>query len=253
MQNHTSTVSIVIPAKNEERYLPRLLKDLHQQTHVPEQIILADAQSTDRTREIGAEHGCLIVEGDMPGPGRNAGAKISTGEILLFLDADVQIRNRFFIEAALEEFNKQHFDLAAPDIHLIGGNRADKFGHDFYNFYVRLWGARWPHAPGFCTFIRRSLFEQIGGFDPSVILCEDHELAQRARKHGKFGILESVSIGVTDRRLRRDGGLVVAAKYVLAELHMLILGPIRHNAFHYDFGYDLDKDGVKGVDEVDGV
>lgn len=241
MQQTARTVSVVIPAKNEERYLPILLGGLEKQTHRPEQIILADAQSTDKTRQIAEEHGCLIVEGGMPGLGRNAGAKIATGDVILFLDADVQINNKYFIEAALEEFNKKQLDIAAPDIHLVNGRLLDKIGHDFYNFYVRMWGAWRPHAPGFCIFIRRLLFEDIGGFDPSILLCEDHELAKRAGKRGKFGFLDSVSIGVTDRRLRRDGGFVVAVKYVLAEIHMMLLGPIRHNLFRYDFGYDEDK------------
>lgn len=241
MQKAQPTVSVVIPAKNEERYLPILLKGLEKQTLKPVQIILADAQSTDKTRDIGRQHGCTIVDGGMPGPGRNAGAKVATGDILLFLDADVQIDNKYFIEAAVEEFEKKHFDIATPDIHLVSGRRLDKVGHDFYNFYVRMWGAWRPHAPGFCIFIRRSLFESIGGFDPSILLCEDHELAKRAGKRGKFGFLDSVSIGVTDRRLRRDGGFVVAVKYVLAEFHMVFLGPIRHNLFHYDFGYDDDR------------
>jgi glycosyltransferase involved in cell wall biosynthesis len=240
MQNKL-TVSVVIPAKNEERYLPFLFAGLDKQTHKPEQIILADAHSTDKTREIALAHGCMIVPGGMPGPGRNAGARAATSDVILFLDADVRIDDPHFIENALAEFGRQQLDIATPNIHLVNGTAADRLGHELYNFYVRLWGAWRPHAPGFCIFIRRVLFEKIGGFDETILLCEDHELASRAGKSGKFGFLESVSIGVTDRRLRRDGGLVVAAKYVLAELHMLFLGPIRHNYFRYDFGYDEDK------------
>lgn len=235
------TVSIVIPAKNEERYLPILLAGLDRQTHRPMQVIVADAKSTDRTREIATQHGCTIVPGGMPGLGRNAGAKLATGDVLLFLDADVQIDDPKFIEHALEEFDRNQLEIAAPDINLLNGTTADRLGHNFYNLYVRLWGRWRPHAPGFCIFIRRQLFEKIGGFDVTVLLCEDHELAQRAGKQGKFGFLNSVSIGVTDRRLRRDGGWIVAGKYILAELHMIFLGPIRHNRFRYDFGYDEDK------------
>ena len=237
----TPTVSIVIPAKNEERYLPLLLEGLAKQTVLPQQIILADADSTDKTRDIARQHGCTIVEGGLPGVGRNAGAKIATGDVLLFLDADVQIVDPKFIESALNEFTAKHFDIAAPDVSLLSGRLADKFGHWFYNHYVRLWGAWRPHAPGFCIFMRRSLFEAVGGFDPSILLAEDHELAQRAGKQGKFGFLDSVNVGVTDRRFRRDGAFKVGAKYVLAEFHMLLIGPIRHNLFHYDFGYDDDR------------
>lgn len=237
----TPTVSIVIPAKNEERYLPLLLEGLAKQTQKPAQIILADAQSTDGTREIAKQHGCLIVEGGLPGVGRNAGAKLATGDILLFLDADVQINDSKFIESALKEFTTKQFDIAAPDVSLMSGRPVDKLGHWFYNHYVRLWGTWRPHAPGFCIFMRRALFNEIGGFDPTILLAEDHELAQRAGKRGKFGFLDSVSVGVTDRRFRRDGSCKVAFKYILGELHMLFLGPIRHNLFHYDFGYDDDR------------
>lgn len=237
-----ATLSIIIPAKNEERYLPLLFKSLEQQTRQPDQVILADAQSTDATRELALRYGCSVVDGGMPGPGRNAGAKLATGDILLFLDADVQLTDKNFLKHALEEFERRRLDIATNDVHLLQGRWCDRVGHNFYNLYVRAWGAWRPHAPGFCIFIRRPLFEAIQGFDPTIFLGEDHELACRAGKQGKFGFLNSVSIGVTDRRLRRDGGLVVSVKYVLAELHMLFLGPIRHNAFHYDFGYDEDKD-----------
>ena len=235
------TISIIIPAKNEERYLPTLLNDLKQQTRPPNQILLADANSTDHTRDLGIGSGCAIVEGGLPGIGRNAGAKLATGDFLLFLDADVHINDPKFIELALEELETRQLDVAAPDIYMVSGNRAEQFGHNFYNWYVRLWGTVRPHAPGFCTFIRRSLFEDIGGYDPTILFCEDHDLAARAGKRGRFAILNSVTIGVTDRRLRRDGRLVVVIKYILAEVHMMIFGPIRHNLFHYDFGYDEDS------------
>lgn len=240
---HTSmiSISVIIPAKNEARYLPGLLKALREQTRQPQQIILADAHSTDATREIASAAGCTIVDGGLPGVGRNAGAKVATGEVLLFLDADAQITDNQFLEKAIGEMMRRGFDITSPDIALHGGTRFDRLGHTLYNKYVRLWGAKRPHAPGFCIFIRRTLFEKIGGFDESILLAEDHDLAMRAGKQGKFGFLDTVTIGVTDRRFRRDGTWMIVAKYILAEFHIFFLGPIRHNFFRYDFGYDEDK------------
>ncbi|MDQ5951946.1 MAG: hypothetical protein QG626_73 [Patescibacteria group bacterium] len=233
-----TSVSVIIPAKNEARYLPGLLAALKTQTYQPLEIILADAASTDNTRQIAEAAGCKIVAGGLPGAGRNAGAAVATGELLLFLDADAQITDSRFLELAVTEIQDKHFAIATPDIRLQGGNWADRFGHALYNLYVRAWGAWRPHAPGFCIFITRALFEKIKGFDESIKLAEDHELAMRAGKLGTFGFLNTVTIAVTDRRFRRDGSFKIAGKYVLAELHMFFLGPIRHDYFHYDFGYD---------------
>lgn len=235
------TLSVVIPAKNEERCLPILLDGLKAQTIVPNEIVVADAGSTDKTREEALAHNCVVVAGGLPGAGRNAGALLATGEWLLFLDADVQLCDPKFIEHALIEIENRQLDLASPDVHLLGGNLVDKVGHYLYNRYVRMWGAKLPHAPGFCIFIRRSLFEKVGGFDTSITLAEDHELAQRAGRLGRFGILNSPGICVTDRRFRRDGSWRVAIKYIFGELHMIFLGPIRHERFNYEFGYDEDN------------
>ena len=86
-------VSIVVPTKNEEAYLPILLASLRGQTFQDFEIIVADAHSTDRTREIALQAGAKVVDGGMPGPGRNRGAAVAQGEIIFFFDADVILRH----------------------------------------------------------------------------------------------------------------------------------------------------------------
>ena len=92
-------ISIIIPAYNEEKYLPKLLECIKKQTYKGYEIIVADAGSKDRTGQIAKKYGCKVVKGGMPAVGRNNGAKVAKGNILLFLDADVQI-NRDFIKKA---------------------------------------------------------------------------------------------------------------------------------------------------------
>ena len=232
------TLSVIIPTKNEERYLPRLLEALKQQTYTPLQIIVADAKSTDRTRELAEQSGCLVVDGGLPGPGRNAGAKAATGDLLFFIDADAIIEDREFFAKAIAEFTERNFDIATADIYLEQGSKFEHAAHRFYNWYVRWWGSRHPHAPGFCILMRRRVFEAIHGFDETVLLAEDHDLVGRAGKIGAFGILNNVKMGASERRLRRDGWFKLLPTYIFGELHMLSLGPIRHNFFRYDFGYD---------------
>lgn len=235
-----STISIVIPTKNEEYFLPSLLESIKKQTRQPEELIIADAMSIDKTREIALAYGAQIIDGGLPGPGRNIGAAFAKSDVVLFLDADVVLPEEDFLAKAMHEFDERHLDIASPDVSVIEGKPYDKVTHEIYNVYARLWGSVHPHAPGFCIFVRKSLHDAIGGFDPTVLFCEDHEYAHRAAKKGSFGFLNSVRVAVTTRRQERDGRMAMAMKYMLAELHILFLGPIRHNKFKYGFGYTTD-------------
>ncbi|HFX18021.1 MAG TPA: glycosyltransferase family 2 protein, partial [Flavobacteriales bacterium] len=67
-------LGIIIPTKNEEKFLPLLAKSLLSQTFKNYVVIIADANSTDKTREIAKSYGFKIIEGGMPHEGRNAGA-----------------------------------------------------------------------------------------------------------------------------------------------------------------------------------
>ena len=97
-------ISIIIPAYNEEKFLPKLLRSIRKQAYKNKEVIVADASSTDRTAEIAGEYGARVVEGGMPAVGRNNGAKKAKGDIFLFLDADVVLPDAYFLEATIKEF-----------------------------------------------------------------------------------------------------------------------------------------------------
>lgn len=234
----SARLSIIIPAKDEKAFLPDLLQSIKEQTVPPYEIIVADAGSADGTQEIARSFGAKVVPGGLPGPGRNKGAAAATGDILLFLDADVTLPQKDFLEKALGEFTERKLDIATADVLLKEGKPYDKVTHEFYNAYARLWGTVHPHAPGFCIMVRKNIHDAIQGFDETVQFCEDHDYAHRASRVGSFGFLNTVRIGVTTRRQERDGRFSMALKYALAEMHLLILGPIRHDKFKYGFGYD---------------
>lgn len=230
-------LSIIIPTKNEEDYLPLLLASIRKQTVQPAKIIIADAQSNDRTRQIAESFGAQVVDGGPVAIGRNRGALYAKTDLILFLDADVELIDSQFIEKSLCEMLEKKFGLATCDVIPISDTRVDHFLHKAYNIYARLCGSYLPHAPGFCLLVRRDLHEQLGGFDESVVFCEDHDYARRFRSIGLFGFLSSTTISVSIRRLDRDGRFKIAIKYLLAELHLVFLGPIRHNYFRYSFGH----------------
>lgn len=234
-------LTIIIPTKNEEAFLPKLLRSIKKQTLQPNEIIIADADSTDKTREIAREYGARVVEGGMPGTGRNRGALHAKTDLILFLDADVELRDPKFLEKSVGEMLERNLDLATCDVFPLSDDLVDHFMHKAYNTYARAWGSLFPHAPGFCMFVRRDQHQQIGGFDETVTFCEDHDYAHRLCDIGKFGFLKSTKIPVSIRRLDRDGRMNIAIKYMLAELHLALLGPIRHKRFNYTFGHIKKK------------
>lgn len=234
-------LSIVIPTQNEALLLPILLESIKKQSLQPEEIIVADDHSTDGTVKIAKEYGCKIVEGGLPSIGRNNGARVATGQYVLFLDADVELSNPDFLKNGLEEMKRRGLDCATCDVLPISDKKLDHAFHRIYNRYVRMTKPFIAHAPGFCIFAKRQMHEQIDGFDEDVVFCEDHDYAIRSRKLGKFDYLSSIKVPVSIRRFERDGRANIAMKYLLGEIHLWTLGSIKHNRFKYEFGHDKKK------------
>jgi len=231
------TISIVIPTYNEEDHLPAILSSIKNQTLQPEEVIVSDNHSTDKTREIAKSFGTVIVDGGLPGPGRNRGAEVASGDYILFLDADVILHDVDFLKKALLEMEDRKIDLGVPDVLPETDSFLEKTLHDFYNWYVRKLERIHPHAPGFCMLVKKEAHKAINGFDETVLFCEDHDYALRIKSADlKFRVL-SFGVPVSTRRFSRDGHFRTSLKFVLAEIYIWIFGSIRNNLFNYTFGH----------------
>ena len=215
-QKHPA-LSVIIPTKNEALELPKLLAALKRQTFRDFEIIVADAQSDDRTRAVAELAGAKIAEGGLPGFGRNAGAKLARGDVLLFLDADV-VFSEDFLETALEEFNRRNLVAATCRAYAISNRFVDHVLHKFVEWYIRTVQYVDPHAGGFCIFVKRDVHKTVRGFNTSLLIAEDHDYVRRVRKHGKFRVLRGPRIGVSVRRLESEGRLGLAVKYAYYEI-----------------------------------
>ncbi len=231
-------LSIVIPTFNEEEYLPFLLRSIQGQTYKDYEIIVADANSSDKTREIAAEFGARVVEGGKVGVGRNAGAAAAKGENLLFLDADVVLPDPWFLQMTIAEFEKRGVGAATCKVHPLSDKKIDKVFHEVFNYFMHVTQETIPHAPGFCIFSKKFVHEKIGGFDPAITLAEDHDYVNRAGKVAKFGVLKTYKIPVSVRRFDRDGRLNIMIKYLLCELHLRTRGKVTTDIFKYTFGHE---------------
>lgn len=233
-------LSIIIPTLNEEKYLPDLLESLQAQTFEDYEIIVSDNNSIDKTPAIASKAGARIVRGGLPSHGRNRGADVAKGDWLLFLDADV-ILPFDFLEKAMAEIQEQNISIASCSITPLSDKKIDKLLHQAVNLGFQATKKFYPHAPGFCIFVKKEYHLLIGGFNEKILLAEDSDYVLRASKICKFDLLQSVHIPVSVRRLDKDGRLNIAVKYLASDAYRLLIGPIESNVFNYQFGYPAEK------------
>lgn len=230
-------LSIIIPAKNEENQLPRLLASIKKQIFADYEIIVADASSVDRTREIATSFGAKVVEGGMPGPGRNRGAEVAKGETLLFLDADALLPNRDFLEKALEEMKRNNYCVAAPLYDFYSARPMDKLVSFLWNSWVIIMVGINPSAAGSCIFATKKIHDKIGGFNEKIVLGEDTDYVYRASRICRFGVIKSVRVQNSPRRLHKVGYLKVFFQSFGAGFDRYIL---RKKDYSNKFDYDFD-------------
>lgn len=229
-------ISVIIPAFNEEKLLPKLLGDLFKQSLQPDEVIVADADSTDCTAAKAREAGCRVVKGGMPAVGRNAGAAVANGELLIFLDADARI-SKHFLSLVQKEVDEKFLDLATCELVPISKEDIDKTLFLLTNLTVRLSSHTTnPRAAGSCIIVTKRLFERVGGFDQKLRLAEDHNFVKRACAFRKLQVLDSPKVRISVRRLTKEGRLRLINKYLKVELYLLFKGDITKDIIEYEFG-----------------
>jgi glycosyltransferase involved in cell wall biosynthesis len=239
-------LSIIIPTLNEEEYLPLLLESIKKQDFTDYEVIVADANSKDKTIEIAKNYGCKIISGGLPAKGRNEGAKVAKSDLFLFIDADMFFPSSGFLTELIKEFKKRELEVAGfasyPVTDCFTSNnipkskRIDRECYRIYNFWAKISQKILPYAGG-VILAKKEIHQKIGGFDEEMKLAEDHTYARKAAKLGKFGFLSISPILISSRRFERDGRLKTYLKYVLAGVYMIFRGPIKSDIFKYKFNH----------------
>lgn len=244
-------ISIIIPTLNEEKYLPRMLDSLAEQTIEEKfEVIISDAGSSDKTKEIAKTYGCRVVEGGTPAKGRNQGAVAAEGSIYVFIDAEAVI-SKDFLEKAIGEFNRRKLDVAGCVLEPETEHFIPKMLYNlYYNFPITLLENIFPYASS-CIISRKDAYRAVGGFDETVKIAEDHAFARAVAKIGKFGVLRSVKQGFVPRRYQKEGEINTSFKYFLCNLYNVFLGEVRSDIFNYEFGQYNKKKNI-GTEEEQG-
>ncbi len=240
-------ISIIIPTYNEEEYLPKLLESIKSQDFTDYEVIVADAQSDDNTREIAKDYGCVVVEGGLPGPGRNRGAEVAQGEILLFLDSDLELTENY-LSNVVEEFESEELGIAITQMTPLSEKKRDKYLHDLANWFMIAVENIKPHGAGCYGIIsKKELHDEVGGFDENLNFGEDTDYIERVAEISEFKVLRNARIGVSTRRLEEEGLYTLLKQY----------GKSTVNDFRgkrtsaEDLGYEFGHDPISALDSVE--
>ena len=234
-------LSIIIPTYNEEEYLPILLESIEKQSFRDYEVIVADANSTDKTREIAKEYGCVVIDGGMPAVGRNNGARIAKGEYLLFLDSDLKLTDDY-LRNVLYEFRMERLGIAITQMEPMSQKIEDKLFHDFANqFMISVENIK-PHGAGCYGIItRKELHDECNGFNEDLDFGEDTDYIERLAKKEKFKVLRNAKIGVSTRRLEEDGIETLIRQYGKSTVNDFLGKRTSAEDIKYDFDHDSDK------------
>ena len=185
----TVTVSIIIPARNEERMIGRCLQSLAEMSFSRDrfEVILVDNGSTDRTVEVVESFHdrlnlrVLSQKGVRISALRNLGAREARGSILAFLDADC---------LAPMDWLQRIAELAPGDglgvvgAHYLLPENSSWVGKTWHRYQEAARSGAVSHVPAGDLIMRREDFLRLNGFDESIQTNEDYELCERVRAAG---------------------------------------------------------------------
>ena len=197
------SLSVVIPTLDEEERLPVLLGSLGAcGADAPEEVIVVDGGSRDRTVEVAERAGARVVRAPR---GRGAqlrhGAEAATGDLLLFLHADTRVAPPAL--AAVRRTLRDPGPIAAGL-----RQRIDQRGA-VYRLIERAADLRvrcgWVYGDSGLV-VRRRAYEEVGGFR-DLPLFEDLDLSRRLRRRGRIRLVRAAELTVSARRWQRDGAV----------------------------------------------
>jgi rSAM/selenodomain-associated transferase 2 len=189
-------VSVVIPALNEAENIVPCLRSVQRQYGVHE-IIVADGGSMDGTPQLAAPWARVISAPRGRARQMNAGARLTSGDVLLFLHSDSRLPADALVR--LRE--------ALTDPCVAGGTFTLQFDAEHfllrcYSFCTRF-RFRWFHFGDQGIFVWRTAFQKLGGFAEMPFL-EDVDFLRRLRQAGRVA-LASTAVTTSARRFLQNG------------------------------------------------
>ncbi|HIH25535.1 glycosyltransferase [Candidatus Woesearchaeota archaeon] len=187
-------ISIIIPACNEEKYLLDTIKSIKSQSFKDFEIIVVCDGCTDNTPLIAKKHSDkVILNKERNGPTRpkNLGAKKSSGDILVFLDADTHLT-----KDVLKKINEVSDKIIVGTCKIKPSN--NKFKHRLMMSLKNNILCPFGVSNGI-IFCKKNDFFKYNGFNEKLKKGEDGHFVRLLKKKGRFIILKNHVISSTRR------------------------------------------------------
>jgi len=224
MARKESKISVVIPTLEEENYIEIILSRLSDVKPLVE-IIVADGGSRDRTTELAKRFSNKVYQIKKKGiaAGRNYGAQRASGDIIVFLDADVAFPSTI-AEKVIATFKDPTVVGATCNIMPLQAKLGATTFFRVYNTVLRVFTKIKPHSRGEFFAVRKTAFKEAKGFDETMPCLEDHDLAIRLSKLGRFAFISDLTIYESLRRFRKLGFWRVFSTWCVDYVSFVIRG-----------------------------
>jgi rSAM/selenodomain-associated transferase 2 len=222
------SISVIIPVFNEELTIGAVLESVLRLK--PDEILVVDGGSLDKTREFAAGRGIKVISSER-GRARqmNLGAKLARGDVFLFLHADTRLPESSLTDIRAAMQNRRIVG-GRFDVSLDGAGRMLKIVGTMISLRSRLSGVATGDQ---AIFVRREVFSKLGGY-PEIPLMEDIALSRALKRAGKVARLKSRVI-TSARRWQTEGvWRTIFKMWALKFLYLLGVSPFRLKRFYGD-------------------
>ncbi|MCB5906643.1 glycosyltransferase family 2 protein [Streptomyces pinistramenti] len=206
------TITVIVPAHNEEEGLPATLESLARQTAPPDRVLVVDDASTDRTGEVAASHGVTVLR-----PPQNLGSKAKaqnfalphcTTDLVLAVDADTVLAPDY-IETVVPVFDDPAVTVAAGTVRTRHTRTIWERGRST----EYLFGFHWQRpiqaranspmvCSGCCSVFRRDDLAAFGGFPERTIVEDmDYTWSQQIAGRKAVYVADAVALAADPEEL----------------------------------------------------
>jgi glycosyltransferase involved in cell wall biosynthesis len=205
--NLSELLTIVIPCKNEGPIIKRTLKYLNSQHGLSNvNVIIADSSDDNGQTsmaiqmEVGISIKISVIPGGLPAVARNLGADSAATKYVLFLDADIYLRDPYLL---LNIVNQMELDGAELGTCKIRTDDSYSLAYMFFDVFRWLISHKTPFAVGGFMLFNREAFNRIGRFNEEDLIAEDYHISKKIHP-SRFRVYPEVAY-TTPRRFQKKG------------------------------------------------